>query len=447
MVQSASASLGASSGPSLRAPGYLPLLSDLPIAWRVGGLAGIAVVALLAVGAAYVAIDQRIEAGLVRQGTYRALLGHQATLEHSALLMRRAEKDFLLRRDLKYATAQVKARETAAKAVVQASAMSEAAPIADKLARLRDGIDQLGRQFDDVVARAQALGLNESQGLQGTLRSAVQGAEKAVGAQAGRDDLLAKMLMMRRHEKDFIMRGDVKYVDDVRKRQGEFQALLAKGELAADQRATISADVEAYVRDFVRYAEASQQQDAAIRALSTAFSQIEPLFDQVEAFATERAAEVDRAIAAERARARITMLSAAGIVLVLAVVLGSLIARGVAAPLRSLAACMRRLADRDFAVAVLGTGYKDEIGQMARAVQVFKDNGIENERLQKETEEARLRQAAQEEEQRRLKEEAAKAETRREREAEEAKRRAADEQKATEERMKADAELRSARRI
>ena len=36
MIQSASASAGAPSGPSLRAPGYLPLFSDLPIAWRVG---------------------------------------------------------------------------------------------------------------------------------------------------------------------------------------------------------------------------------------------------------------------------------------------------------------------------------------------------------------------------------------------------------------------------
>ncbi len=42
---------------------------------------------------------------------------------------------------------------------------------------------------------------------------------------------------------------------------------------------------------------------------------------------------------------------------------------------------MHHLARREFQVEVPGIGRKDEIGRMAEAVQVFKDNMIEADRL------------------------------------------------------------------
>ena len=39
------------------------------------------------------------------------------------------------------------------------------------------------------------------------------------------------MLMMRRHEKDFMLRGDEKYGDELTKRVGEFLTELAKADL------------------------------------------------------------------------------------------------------------------------------------------------------------------------------------------------------------------------
>jgi HAMP domain-containing protein len=116
-------------------------------------------------------------------------------------------------------------------------------------------------------------------------------------------------------------------------------------------------------------------------------------------------------------------------------------------PMAAMTGAMARLANKDWSTEVPALERGDEIGQMAKAVQVFKEGGIENERLQKEAEEARIRQQQQDEEQRRLKEEAAKAEERREREAEEAKRKAAEEQKAAEERAKADAEAQRKREM
>jgi methyl-accepting chemotaxis protein len=58
-------------------------------------------------------------------------------------------------------------------------------------------------------------------------------------------------------------------------------------------------------------------------------------------------------------------------------------------PIVALEGAMRRLADRDFAVAIPGVGRRDEIGKMATAVQVFKDNMIRAEALTTAQEEER----------------------------------------------------------
>jgi methyl-accepting chemotaxis protein len=55
--------------------------------------------------------------------------------------------------------------------------------------------------------------------------------------------------------------------------------------------------------------------------------------------------------------------------------------KGLSRPIASLKTAMERLAAADLQVTVPETGRRDEIGQMAKAVQVFKHNGIEVEKL------------------------------------------------------------------
>jgi methyl-accepting chemotaxis protein len=61
----------------------------------------------------------------------------------------------------------------------------------------------------------------------------------------------------------------------------------------------------------------------------------------------------------------------------------------IAAPLEDLADRMKSLADGDLGVTVDGQGRGDEIGRMARAVQVFRDNGLKARALEREAEQMR----------------------------------------------------------
>ena len=72
-------------------------------------------------------------------------------------------------------------------------------------------------------------------------------------------------------------------------------------------------------------------------------------------------------------------LLAAGLGLGAAIAL--LTARAIAGPIQGMTAAMARLANGDMSTAIPGTGRADEVGEMAEAVQVFKDNMIETDRL------------------------------------------------------------------
>ncbi|WP_424753533.1 methyl-accepting chemotaxis protein [Methylobacterium sp.] len=67
----------------------------------------------------------------------------------------------------------------------------------------------------------------------------------------------------------------------------------------------------------------------------------------------------------------------------------------VTAPITSMTEVMRRLASGDLAVQVVGTGRRDEVGEMAKAVQVFKDGQIRMGALEEETALARAGAEAQ----------------------------------------------------
>ena len=72
----------------------------------------------------------------------------------------------------------------------------------------------------------------------------------------------------------------------------------------------------------------------------------------------------------------------------LALVLGVLISRGLSKPLGEITVSMRSLADGDRSITVMHTDRKDEIGELAGALQVFKENAIEAERLRADAEKA-----------------------------------------------------------
>ncbi|RYG94673.1 MAG: HAMP domain-containing protein, partial [Alphaproteobacteria bacterium] len=72
---------------------------------------------------------------------------------------------------------------------------------------------------------------------------------------------------------------------------------------------------------------------------------------------------------------RNSILTGSVIVLALAIILGILFSRSVTRPISRLTTTMSRIAEGEFDTEVAGTARSDELGAMARAVEVFRENG------------------------------------------------------------------------
>lgn len=154
--------------------------------------------------------------------------------------------------------------------------------------------------------------------------------------------------------------------------------------------------------------EAYEAYQAGLNELSGLVGEIWAAEDEIvrrsNAMIANAAAARDAAVAAERAvESAMTeeLQSASGIVsaaavLSLVVGLGAAmkIGNGISRPIGHMTQAMLRLASGDTAVDVPAAGRRDEIGRMAEAVQVFKDNALELAQLEAEREAARERSEA-----------------------------------------------------
>lgn len=73
-------------------------------------------------------------------------------------------------------------------------------------------LEEYKKQFETLVALQQVIGLNPKDGLYGELRASVHNIETILKSQNS-NKLLVDMLQLRRAEKDFMLRNDIKYLD------------------------------------------------------------------------------------------------------------------------------------------------------------------------------------------------------------------------------------------
>ncbi|HBF29491.1 methyl-accepting chemotaxis protein [Rhizobium sp.] len=226
----------------------------------------------------------------------------------------------------------------------------------------------------------------------------LQGARAAIGEvlMARTDELNASATkdLEKRHD-DFIKYMDLSIA--ALPRDQRIKDLKTDGLAILDQscKASIDAGREATEGDAIF---ASQQM-----FLDQCQPKFGPLSDRFTVVVQEVVRSVDRATAqvssSARSSAIVTMVGIVGGVLAVMLLGFFAIRAWIVAPVRGLASVMGTLASGNFTATVAGAERRDEIGGMAQAVQVFKDNGLralelENEakanRTQSEAERARI---------------------------------------------------------
>jgi methyl-accepting chemotaxis protein len=372
------------------------LISNLRLSHKIGATGVVGVAGLLAVGAIYFT-GSAIQNGYRKTAEDVRAIGRGT--DQSAILLldtRRAEKDFLLRQDEKYLKRH---SEIVSKAVANYDdltrrvAAANLPEIARHLAAVRQRFDTYVKDFATLVDAKRHQGLDQNSGLQGTLRKSVHAVEDKLAAV---DDarLTAAMLMMRRHEKDYLLRGDAAYRDEFLKSATEFGNLVASAALPAELKRELAANLDAYRKDFVAWTQAAEATVKAQEALSATYAAMEPENEAMQQGVNDALVRAVDADARSRAATELQMEIAIAAIAILAAVLAFLIGRSVSRPLSAMTLAMRKLAEGDFEVVLPGLGRKDEVGEMAQAVETFKTKAVEKARDEAEKQQAEARVAA-----------------------------------------------------
>ncbi len=369
----------------------LNTLSNFRISIRIGLLSVLSAVSVVALSTAYFLGDFKVGAAFYDQREHAHMAQLSQQVESGALQMRRNEKDFIIRRDMKYLERYEKATAAVLESLGKVGDMAVAAPIQDEIARLSKGIAEHAVQFQKVVQLNEQLGLDEKSGLQGALRAAVREVETKL-KEANLESLTIKMLMMRRHEKDFMLRGAEKYVGRIDERRQEFDALLAEAPLPGSLKNDISALMDTYQKGFHAWAEAYLVLKDETSALSKIFAGMTEDFDRTFSVATEGLVVAEASLESAQGLTRTIFLTVGASILSIAIFLGVVIGRSVSRPLDKMTRTLVALADGDTSQEIPSTENKDEIGDIARAVVVFKENAIERVRLEAQQAEQRAAQ-------------------------------------------------------
>ena len=149
-----------------------------------------------------------------------------SALEVDMLNLRRNEKDFFARKDPKY-TERFDSRyqDAMSRTGELETLLTHASIDTAGIAEIRAGLETYATGFGSMADQQALIGFNPKDGLYGALRKAVRNVEQVL---EGHMDfvLKSKMLMLRRAEKDFMLRRDTKYVDKFNAGVSEFETAL-----------------------------------------------------------------------------------------------------------------------------------------------------------------------------------------------------------------------------
>jgi|GEM_PF-1223045 methyl-accepting chemotaxis protein len=314
------------------------------------------------------------------------------------LQMRRSEKDFLIRKLEKYLGKYQKSASKMEEALAEGHSLG-IKEAEEEIKLLLEKLPAHRAQFQVVFDTQKKLGFNEKQGLQGAMRKSVQSVEKELN-KTSVDKLKVTMLMMRRHEKDFIMRHSNKYVGRMAKRKSEFEAMLNLPFIDPNVKKALLPLMDSYHKDFNAYAKVDINMVQEVKNLSAIYADMEPHLVKLFEIAELGVAETNKQ-QIEAQQESVKMLIIVAVFVILLVILSFwIVGRSIRRPIEGLNSVMLELASGNLDVNNEGIGARDEVGEMARSVEVFQKSAVEAKRLGQEAEQNRTERENQAEEER-----------------------------------------------
>ncbi|MCZ6608352.1 MAG: methyl-accepting chemotaxis protein [Alphaproteobacteria bacterium] len=360
-------------------------LGGINFSTRVVILAIAGFIAIVVAGGVYYVADQKVSTAVRQAAAARELRALAARVEKGLWQIRGDEKDFLVRQDPRSVERYEKTAAALNGVLSTLYARPDTGLASEHITTLDEGLTQYTTEFQTVVQAKKAPGPGATDDLVRRLAKSARDFDSMV-AKTNSANLKDVVARMRRHEKDFIRQGATRDLARINDRSEEFGLLLASSPVAERDKSRIRDLLKSYQANLTAYARAKIPQKLSMTRLDDIFAYMLPSVDGLATFAEDGLAAAARAAEEARTFARTLVSGGVGAILALLTLVGIVIVRSIATPVRALAQAANRLADGDGSVPLPALGNSDEAGELAAVLTVFRENQGEIGRLRGQVE-------------------------------------------------------------
>jgi len=285
-------------------------------------------------------------------------------IESDVLELRRNEKDFLARKDLKYfdkfnkKTNQIKKNISALE-----SSFVKNKNDTTEIKQLAKVLIDYSKYFKKLVEAQQKIGLNPKDGLYGELRTSVHNVEELLGSNDFK--LLSNMLQLRRNEKDFMLRLDEKYLTRWQDNAVIFADNINESSLDSELKAKITEKLSAYKGAFENLVDA--QKEMGLNSNSGIQGIMRSTVHQVDDFTAKLIVKTKDSVEEHIFYVDTVSYSVSIIILIIALVFGVIVSRSILAGITKLQETMLKVSNTQDLSIVVEPISNDELGEMGTA--------------------------------------------------------------------------------
>lgn len=278
-------------------------------------------------------------------------------LDTDVLTLRRHEKDFLMRSDMAYVEKYNQSMQKLQQDIKQLSeSMKDQDIDTQALQTFATQTSAYQQRFEELVAKTNAVGLDHQSGYYGALRKAAHELENQF-KQVQNDKAMVSLLQLRRAEKDFMLRSDVKYVATFEQEMLTFKSLL--GADGHDLAQAADSYAQAFLALVAGKKEIGLQQDQGITAQMRAA--IHETEQSLKAMSSAAKIAVDDAAA----KSQLLAFTLFAVVLVIVLALVLMTSRSILTPIQNICKTIGLIReDNDFRQRVVPEG-NDEMTRLA----------------------------------------------------------------------------------
>ncbi|MFC1549452.1 methyl-accepting chemotaxis protein [Nitrospirota bacterium] len=301
----------------------------------------------------------------------------KSTTNEIGLLMlqaRRSEKDFMIRMDPKYIDRNAAQVRDVIKKAQELEAIESAAGAMDGVENARNIqtlATQYGAAFKEVAEAYKTIGLDHKSGLKGKFREAAHTAEEFLNTHKD-DEMMVNYLLMRRHEKDYFLRNDKKYMEEADKVYDEIMKDISRSAMTQREKDELVGDMKAYMDAFDKVVEENDIIAAAVERMRDAAHKIEPVIEANIADENEEMASEKKSIAAQVKKSTSVALAVSLIAVIIGAIFAFIIGQSISGPVMRIMKFAEKFGEGDL-TANADIDSKDEIGRMYGSINKAKE--------------------------------------------------------------------------